>query len=92
MDKNMRIKNGLVLKGQSNRFESADICISEGRISSFGAAGEPAGQEDFDAEGLYVIPGFIDTHNHGCVGVEFAAEDEDFEKARVWLADRKSVV
>ena len=52
MDKNMRIKNGLVLKGQSNRFESADICISEGRISSFGAAGEPAGQEDFDAEGL----------------------------------------
>lgn len=86
MDKNMRIKNGLVLKGQSNRFESADICISEGRISSFGAVGEPAGQEDFDAEGLYVIPGFIDTHNHGCVGVEFAAEDEDFEKARVWLA------
>lgn len=82
----MKIKNGLVLRGESNRFEPADIYISDGRISSFGAGETWAAGEEFDAEGLYVIPGFIDTHNHGCVGVEFAAEDEDFEKARVWLA------
>ncbi len=81
----MKIKNGLVLMGEGNRFEPTDISIAEGRIRSFGA-GEAADGEEFDAEGLYVIPGFIDTHNHGCVGVEFAAEDEDFEKARVWLA------
>ena len=29
---------------------------------------------------------FIDTHIHGCVGVEFASPDEDFTKARAWLA------
>ena len=81
----MKIKNGMVLMGESNRFEPVDMYISEGRICSFGA-GQAVSGEEFDAEGLYVIPGFIDTHNHGCVGVEFASEDEDFEKARVWLA------
>lgn len=82
----MKIKNGLVLRGEGNRLEPGDICIAEGKISSFEAGEGPWSPEDFDAEGLYVIPGLIDTHNHGCVGVEFAAEDEDFEKARVWLA------
>lgn len=82
----MKIKNGLVLRGESNCFEPTDINVSEGKIDSFGAGEGLADAEVFDAEGLYVIPGFIDTHNHGCVGVEFAAEDEDFEKARVWLA------
>ena len=85
----MIIKNGLVLKGENNCFEPTDICISEGKIASFGNAADALKtSEDFDAEGLYVIPGFIDTHNHGCVGVEFAAEDEDFEKARIWLAEQ----
>ncbi len=85
----MIIKNGLVLKGENNCFEPTDICISEGKIVSFGNAADTLKtSEDFDAEGLYVIPGFIDTHDHGCVGVEFAAEDEAFEKARVWLAEQ----
>lgn len=80
----MNIRNGWVLKGGVNRFERTDLCIEEGKIRSFGKTQETG--EDFDAEGFYVIPGFIDTHDHGCVGVEFAAAEEDFEKARVWLA------
>lgn len=80
----MNIRNGRVLKGVSNRFEHTDLCIRDGKIFSFEKGQESP--EDFDAGGFYVIPGFIDTHNHGCVGVEFAAAEEDFEKARVWLA------
>lgn len=82
----MNIRNGWVLKGGDNRFHRTDLCISEGKICSLGEVRESS--EEFDAEGLYVIPGFIDTHDHGCVGVEFAAEDEDFEKARMWLAEQ----
>ncbi len=80
----MNIRNGRILRGGDNQFISTDMTVEEGKIKAFGKAKESA--EDFDASGLYVIPGFIDTHDHGCVGVEFAAEDEDFEKARVWLA------
>lgn len=79
----MLIKNGLVLNGETNRFEQTDLLINDGIISSF-EKGEA--QEIFDAEGMYVISGFIDTHIHGCVGVEFASPDEDFTKARQWLA------
>ena len=80
----MNIRNGWVLRGEDNRFVSAKLCVAEGKIAAFSAQG--GSEEDFDATGLYVIPGFIDTHNHGSVDVEFAEADEDFEKARRWLA------
>lgn len=80
----MNIRNGWVLRGEDNRFVSTELCVAEGKIAAFSA--QEGSEEDFDATGLYVIPGFIDTHNHGSVDVEFADEDEDFEKARRWLA------
>lgn len=80
----MIIRNGRVLKGACSHFEHTDMIVEAGKIKAFGKGQE--GGEDYDASGLYVIPGFIDTHDHGCVGAEFAAEDGDFEKARVWLA------
>ena len=80
----MLIKNGFVLNGQTRRFERKDIKLENGLIGS--AAACDGADEIFDAMGLYVIPGFIDTHIHGCVGVEFASDNEDFTKARKWLA------
>ncbi len=80
----MNIRNGWVLRGEDNRFASADLCMADGKIAAFSA--QEGSEGDFDATGLYVMPGFIDTHNHGSVDVEFAAADEDFEKARRWLA------
>lgn len=80
----MQIRNGIVLNGTNNRFEKLDLKIENGCISQFGVF--PPDGEDIDAAGLYVIPGFIDTHIHGSVGVEFAAANEDFSKARKWLA------
>lgn len=80
----MLIKNGFVLNGKTNKFEQADLNIENGIINNIGQ--DIAGDDVFDADGNYVIPGFIDTHIHGCVGVEFASPDEDFGKACKWLA------
>lgn len=80
----MRIINGNVLLGSENRFVKTDITVENEIIKSFGE--NTSDGEIFDAEGLYVISGFIDTHIHGCVGVEFASPDEDFTKASEWLA------
>lgn len=80
----MLIKNGFVLNGKTKQFERTDLKLENGCIGSVTVCGDA--EETFDADGLYVIPGFIDTHIHGCVGVEFASDNEDFTKARKWLA------
>ncbi len=80
----MRIINGHVLLGNENRFVKTDLTVENEIIKSFGE--DLTEGEIFDAEGMYVISGFIDTHIHGCVGVEFASPDEDFSKASEWLA------
>lgn len=79
----MNIINGTVLCGADNTFRKVNIEIQNGKIASLG---DVSSGDVFDADGLFVIPGFIDTHIHGCVGVEFASPDEDFTKARSWLA------
>ncbi len=80
----MQIINGNVLLGDKNLFEKKNILVQNGRIVSLDNT--VSDDEIFDASGLNVISGFIDTHIHGCVGVEFASPDEDFSKASLWLA------
>lgn len=80
----MLIKNGKVLVGESNSFADVSLKLENGIVSEIGV--DITDTEEYDANGLFVIPGFIDTHIHGCVGVEFASPDEDFTKARKWLA------
>ncbi len=80
----MQIINGLVLNGETNRFEPLNIQINKGKIASLNT--EITDKEVYDANGKFIISGFIDTHIHGCVGVEFASEDEEFAKAQQWLA------
>ncbi len=77
----MLIKNGFVLDGTTNSFQKRDLYVKNGFFST-----ESDDDSVLDAEGLYVISGFIDTHIHGCVGVEFASDNEDFTRARRWLA------
>ncbi|MBR5278590.1 MAG: N-acetylglucosamine-6-phosphate deacetylase [Clostridia bacterium] len=81
----MQIINGLVLNGETNRFEPLNIQINNGKIASLNT--EATNKEVYDAKGKYIISGFIDTHIHGCVGVEFASDNEDFTKAQKWLAN-----
>ena len=51
--------------------ENAVITISEGRITAI-EAGPPA--EGGDAA-LWAVPGFVDTHSHGAVGVSYGDPD-----------------
>lgn len=81
----MQFRNGIVLNGTNNKFERIDLRVANGKIFQLGVF--PVENGDFDCEGNYVIPGFIDTHIHGSVGVEFASPDEDFSKARKYLAE-----
>lgn len=81
----MRIVNGSALCADGKLYKR-DICISGGVIAGIcenrGETGET------DASGLLVLPGFIDTHIHGSVAVEFASPREDFTRAREWLASQ----
>lgn len=64
----MILKNAVVIDGdfKQNRL---DIDIQDGRIAQIGKHLEG---ESLDLSGMYVVPGFIDTHMHGAYGVELA--------------------
>ena len=62
----MLIKNGRVFLGR--KFVEADIAFDK----TITAIGSLEGEADYDAAGLYVIPGLVDIHTHGAVGEEFS--------------------
>lgn len=61
----MLIKNGFVFQEDST-FQKADIAINDELLANSSTDGK-----EIDASGLYVIPGLIDVHFHGCVGYDF---------------------
>ena len=60
----MIIKNGKVFD-EKKGFVQKDVYIDGDMISDV-----PSGEE-INAEGMYVIPGLMDIHFHGCVGYDF---------------------
>lgn len=62
----MLIKNAKVFVGKS--FIDGDILFDEKII----AVGKIDGDADVDAQGAYLVPGFIDIHTHGAVGEDFS--------------------
>ena len=67
----MIIKNGSVFT--SDGFEKKDIAFDTShRIMAALPSADP---DVFDAEGCYVVPGFIDIHTHGAVGADFCDAD-----------------
>lgn len=72
----MVIKNVLVY-GEDQAFTEGEVCIREGRFAEKTAADEEA----VDGEGCFALPGLVDIHFHGCVGVDFCdASSEAIEK------------
>lgn len=61
----MVIQNGKIFQ-ENGKFESKDIYVEDGFIVN-----KTKNNEVIDAAGLYVIPGLIDIHFHGCVGRDF---------------------
>ena len=57
------IRNGTVIDGTGNPGRVADVAVSEGRIVAVGEVTEP-GENEIDAAGLIVAPGFVDVHTH----------------------------
>jgi N-acyl-D-aspartate/D-glutamate deacylase len=63
------IRHGRVLDGGGNPWFSADVAIRGDRIAAVGNLGDAAATTTIDASGLYVAPGFIDTHAHAAAGL-----------------------
>src|SRR5277367_7166773 len=57
------IRNGTVVDGSGLAPYRADVGVRDGRIAYIGRIREP-GDQEIDAEGHVVTPGFIDGHTH----------------------------
>lgn len=78
----MRITDGLVLKPDGRSRE--DVLIEKGLISKTENSGEV-----INAGGLFVLPGFIDLHTHGAVGVDVnGASADDLRKVSRFFASQ----
>ncbi|MCR4589850.1 MAG: adenine deaminase [Lachnospiraceae bacterium] len=58
------IKNCRVIDVVNREVFDSDVYIAEGMIAGFGDSSYPAAREEYDAEGRYLAPGFIDSHVH----------------------------
>ncbi|MCI0389310.1 MAG: D-aminoacylase [Acidobacteria bacterium] len=63
------IKGGRVLDGTGNPWFAADVAIREGKFAAIGNLGNASARRTIDAQGLYVVPGFIDLHSHADEGL-----------------------
>jgi N-acyl-D-amino-acid deacylase len=63
MAQSLLIKNGNVLDGSGSPAVRADVLIKGAKVIGVGRFLEKPGMEIVDAEGAYVAPGFIDSHN-----------------------------
>lgn len=60
-----------------SEIESGSISVADGEIQSVVNLPAAAEGEVFDAEGCYVVPGFIDIHTHGAGGASIMDGTED---------------
>lgn len=78
-------KDYYIVGGQvyiNHTFLKRDLKVSQGKVTILPESESiPDGAEKFDVSGKKVVPGFIDVHTHGAVGVDVnAATAEDLEK------------
>lgn len=60
----IHIKGGVVVDGtRAPRFRS-DVWIKDGKIAQIGGRATGGAEQEIDADGLIVAPGFIDLHTH----------------------------
>jgi N-acyl-D-aspartate/D-glutamate deacylase len=76
------IRGGRVLDGTGNPWYYADVAISGDRIAAIGNLSGASATRVIDANGMYVAPGFIDSHSHAGGGLA----QETLSAARPLLA------
>ena len=79
----MLVKNGLAFV--RGAFERADVRIENGRIAEVGQLSAKAGEEIRDAQGLYVLPGFVDIHIHAFGGADCMRGEADVRRMSTGL-------
>ena len=60
----LAIKNGIIYSGNSDSPYNADIGIINDKIVEIGDLKNEQSRDEIDVSGLYIMPGFIDTHTH----------------------------
>jgi len=58
------IRNGQVADGTGKKLFAADVAVKGDRIAAIGEPGSLRGDNEIDARGKVVAPGFIDVHTH----------------------------
>jgi N-acyl-D-aspartate/D-glutamate deacylase len=58
------IRGGLLLDGRGGPGRVAEVAISAGRVAEVAPRVVGQGEEEIDARGLVVAPGFVDIHSH----------------------------
>lgn len=76
------IRNGRIIDGSGTPWIKADVAVEGDRIVAVGDLSHADAQKIIDAKGLYVTPGFIDTHSHTSAGLT----DPDLSEARPLVA------
>ncbi len=63
-------RNARVLDGTGNPWFLADVAVQGDRIAAVGRLGEVRARQEIDVAGLYLAPGFIDTHTHAAASLD----------------------
>ncbi|HAN20985.1 MAG TPA: N-acetylglucosamine-6-phosphate deacetylase [Clostridiales bacterium] len=82
----MVLKNGTILN-ENFKLIKSDIEIKEDKITRIDTKIDN-NTDLIDVTGMYVLPGFIDTHMHGAYGERFNDSDPDIDKITTFLATK----
>ncbi|MGD2068577.1 MAG: amidohydrolase family protein, partial [Gemmatimonadota bacterium] len=72
------IRGGSVLDGSGSEAFRADVAVRDGRIAAVGDLTGATAAEVLDAEGLVVVPGFIDMHSHAELDESWGRDGKPF--------------
>lgn len=81
------LQNGLVY--QDRTFVSKTLLLEDGKVFVLEPQADVADGAVVNAEGLRIVPGFLDNHTHGAVGVDVnGATAEELEKISRFFAQK----
>lgn len=73
----------------NHRFEEMDLLLEDGMIRTMGELKDTECDQVYDAGWKRIVPGFLDIHTHGAMGVDVnGADGEGFEKISRFFASQ----